>query len=436
VTDCNELFIDFPGFGGRKIQADFGGGDVSSDGGVLLIRQVDRRLGLTQRLSELLPDRRGPERITHSLETLLQQRIYGLALGYEDLNDHDALRQDPLWQTAAERADALGGSSALCRWENRADRQQAWLMHQVLFEQFVARFEVPPEGLVLDFDPTDDRVHGAQVGAHFHGYYGDYCFLPLYVFCGEQLVASYLRPSNADGARHAWAVLALLVKALRKQWPGVRILVRADSGLCRWKVLRWCERHDVDHLVGVAKNPRLNTPAAQLQAEAAAQYEATQQKVRLFGTFGYQAGSWDRPRRVIAKAEHNAHGPNPRYLVTSLQSEPRGLYEAVYCARGEMENRIKGQQLDLFSDRTSCHEWWPNQFRVLLSAFAYVLMETLRRVGLAGTELARAQAGTMRLKLLKIGTVVVRNTRRVRLWYSSAFPLQAVFGQCVARFCG
>jgi hypothetical protein len=436
VTDCNELFIDFPGFGSRKIQADFGGGDVSSDGGVLLVRQVDRRLGLTQRLSELLPDRRDPDRITHSLETLLQQRIYGLALGYEDLNDHDALRQDPLWQTAAERDEALGGSSTLCRWENRAGRQEAWLMHKVLFEQFVARFEAPPEELILDFDPTDDRVHGSQVGAHFHGYYGDYCFLPLYVFCGEQLLVSYLRPSNADGARHAWAVLALLVKALRKHWPGVRILLRADSGLCRWKMLRWCEHHSVDYLVGLAKNQRLNTLSAQLQADAEAQYKATQEKVRLFGTFDYQAGSWDRQRRVIAKAEHNAHGANPRYLVTNLQGEPQGLYEEVYCARGEMENRIKEQQLDLFSDRTSCHEWWPNQCRVLLSSFAYLLMETLRRVGLAGTELARAQAGTLRLKLLKVGTVVVRNTRRVRLWFSSAFPLQEVFRQCVARFSG
>lgn len=436
MTDCNELFIEFPGFGSRKIQADFGGGDVSSDGGVLLVRQVDRRLGLTQRLSELLPDPRDPDRITHSLETLLQQRIYGLALGYEDLNDHDALRQDPLWQTAAERDEALGGSSTLCRWENRAGRKEAWQLHKVLFEQFVARFEAPPEELILDFDPTDDRVHGSQVGAHFHGYYGDYCFLPLYVFCGEQLLVSYLRPSNADGARHAWAVLALLVKTLRKQWPGVRILLRADSGLCRWKMLRWCERHNVDYLVGLAKNPRLNTLSVQLQADAAAQYQATQEKVRLFGTFDYQAGSWDRQRRVIAKAEHNAHGASPRYLVTSLQSEPQRLYEEVYCARGEMENRIKEQQLDLFSDRTSCHEWWPNQFRVLLSSFAYLLMETLRRVGLAGTELARAQAGTIRLKLLKVGTVVVRNTRRVRLWFSSAFPLQAVFRQCVARFCG
>jgi Transposase DDE domain group 1 len=437
VTNCNALPIEFPGFRGRKIQADFGGGQVSSDGGLLLVRQVDRRLGLTQRLGKLLPDPRDPDRITHSLETLLQQRLYGLALGYEDLNDQDALRQDPLWQTAAERDEALGSSSTLCRWENRAGLKEAWLMHQVLFEQFVGSFARPPELLTLDMDPTDDRVHGKQVGAFYHGYYGDYCFLPLYVFCGEQLLVSYLRPSNGDGARHAWAVLALLVKALRKHWPGVRIRLRADSGLCRWKMLRWCERHNVEYVVGLAKNARLNALSAELQAQAEAQYQASQQqKVRLFGELAYQAGSWDRERRVIVKAEHTSKGANPRYVVTNLAGAPQALYEEDYCARGQAENRIKEQQLDLFSDRTSCHGWWANQFRLLLSSFAYVLVETLRRVGLAGTELARAQAGTIRLKLLKIGAVVVRNTRRVRLWLSSAFPWQELFCHCVACFDG
>jgi hypothetical protein len=228
----------------------------------------------------------------------------------------------------------------------------------------------------------------------------------------------------------------LLVKALRKQWPGVRILVRADSGFCRWKMLRWCERHEVHYLVGLAKNARLNALSAPLQAEAEAQYEETKQKARLFTSFDYQAHTWDRPRRVIAKAEHNAHGPNPRYLVTNLEGEPQPLYDERYCGRGEVENRMKEQQLALFSDRTSCHEWWPNQFRLLLSSFAYVLLETLRALGLAGTELARAQAGTLRLKLLKVGAVVVRNTRRVRVALSSAFPLQELFRHCVACFYG
>jgi len=436
VTGSNGSGIEFPGFRGRKIQADFSGGEVSSDGGLLLLRQVDRWLGLTKRLAAVLPDRRDPGRITHGLETLLQQRVYGLALGYEDLNDQDALRHDPLWQTAAERDAPLSSSSTLCRWENRAGRKEAWLMHRVLLEQFVACFEAPPEELLLDFDATDDRVHGAQVGAYFHGYYGDYCFLPLYVFCGEQLLVSYLRPSNCDGARHAWAVLALLVRGLRQHWPNVRILVRADSGFCRWTMLRWCERHGVDYLVGLAKNPRLNALSAALQAQAESQCQATQEKVRLFGEFAYQAHTWDRPRRVLVKAEHTSKGANPRYVVTNRPGGSQGLYEEVYCARGEVENRIKEQQLDLFSDRTSCHQWWANQFRLLLASFAYVLAEALRRIGLTGTELAQAQAGTIRLKLLKTGAVVVRNSRRVRLWFSSAFPFQALFRHCLACFYG
>ena len=231
-------------------------------------------------------------------------------------------------------------------------------------------------------------------------------------------------------------MLALVVRALRQQWPGVRLLLRADSGFCRWKMLRWCERHGIRYVVGLAKNPRLNALSAALQAEAEARYQATKEKVRLFEAFEYQVHPWDRPRRVIAKAEHNAHGPNPRYVVTNVAGEPQPLYDEVYCARGEVENRIKEQQLDLFSDRTSCHAWWPNQFRLLLAALAYVLLEALRALGLAGTELAQAQAGTMRLKLLKVGAVVVRNSRRVRLWLSSAFPLQALFRHCGACFYG
>jgi hypothetical protein len=306
----------------------------------------------------------------------------------------------------------------------------------VLFEQFVGSFEAPPEELILDFDATDDRVHGAQVNAFYNGYYGDYCFLPLYVFCGEQLLVSYLRPSNLDGARHAWAILSLLVQALRRQWPQVRLLLRADSGFCRWKMFRWCERHGVDYLVGVGKNTRLTALSADLRAQAEAQFGQTGEKVRLFGEFSYKAHPWDRERRVLVKAEHNAHGPNPRYLVTNRGELPQELYEVKYCARGEMENHVKAQQLDLFSDRTSCHGWWANQLRLLFSGGAYVLLEALRRLGLEGTELARAQVGTVRLKLLKVGTIVVRNTRRVRLWFSSAFPLQAVFRHCLACFYG
>jgi hypothetical protein len=436
VEEDNQLGFEFPGLGRRKIEANFAGGQVSSDGGVMLLRQVDRWLGFTTRLDRILPDQRNPLFIQHSQESLLRQRIYGLALGYEDLNDHDSLRHDVLWQTATDRAEQLGSCSTLCRLENRAGRKEAWLMHQVLFEQFVKSFSTPPKELILDFDCTDDRVHGMQVGRAFHGYYYDYCFLPLYVFCGEQLLVSYLRPSNIDPAKHAWAILAKLVGALRERWPEVKIILRADSGFCRWKMLRWCEAHQVDYLVGIAKNERLKALSAKLGQRAERKHGKSGEKVRLFKRFKYRAGSWDKKRWIIAKAEHSAQGANPRFVVTNLIGSAQRIYDQIYCARGEMENRIKEQQLGLFSDRTSCHYWWPNQFRLLLSSCAYVLLDALRRLGLQSTELARAQMGTIRLKLLKIGAVITRNTRRVRIWFSSAFPLKRLFKFCLACFYG
>jgi hypothetical protein len=251
--------------------------------------------------------------------------------------------------------------------------------------------------------------------------------LPLYVFCGEQLLVSYLRPSNRDGARHAWAILKLLTQRLREAWPQVRLIVRADSGFCRWKMLRWCERAGVDYIIGLARNRRLEALGAPLMTQAETAYAAALQKQRHFAWIDYKAGTWDRKRRVIAKAEFSAQGRNPRFIVTSLEGDAQALYDEGYCGRGEMENRIKEQQLGLFSDRTSCHSWWANQFRVILSAAAYVLMETIRRVGLRGTQLARAQVGTIRLKLLKVGTVIVRNTRRIRFFFANAYPYQELF---------
>ena len=272
-----------------------------------------------------------------------------------------------------------------------------------------------------------------MAGRYFHGYYGDWCFLPLYVFSGEQLLASYLRPSNIDGARHAWAILKLLVKRLRQEWPGVRIILRADSGFCRWRMLRWCEGHQVDYVIGLAKNARLLRLAGEWMEQSARDFEASGEKQRRFGWLDYQADTWDRERRVIAKAEHSLKGSNPRFVITSLEGEARDVYDQIYCARGEMENRIKEQQLGLFADRTSCHGWWSNQFRLLLSSAAYVLVETIRRVGLKGTELARAQAGTIRLKLLKVGTIILQNTRRIRLLMSSGYPYEELFIKVVAR---
>jgi hypothetical protein len=331
------------------------------------------------------------------------------------------------WQTALERDSELASSPTLCRLEQRVDRRAAVSFHRVLLEKFIASFAEVPEELVLDFDATDDRVHGQQEGRFYHGYYGNWCFLPLYVFCGEQLLVSYLRPSNIDAARHSWAILKLLVERLRQAWPQVRIVMRADSGFCRWKMLRWCEQAGVRYVIGLARNCRLQELGSALMAQAEAAYADTQIKQRRFGWIDYAAATWDKERRVIAKAEVTEKGSNPRFVITNLEGDAQQIYHQVYCARGEMENRIKEQQLGLFSDRTSCHSWWANQFRVILSAAAYVLMETIRRVGLEGSELARAQVGSIRLKLLKIGAVIVRNTRRIRFFLSSAYPYQQLF---------
>ena len=380
-----------------------------------------------------LPDARDPGLITHSQLSLLRQRVYGLALGYEDLNDHERLRTDVVIQTAVERDAALGSQSTLCRLEQRSSREAAVAIHRVLIERFIASFESPPEELVLDFDATDDPVHGRQEGRFFHGYYDGYCSLPLYVFCGDQLLVSYLRRSNIDAARHAWAILALLVRRLRQAWPGVRIVFRGDSGFCRWRMLAWCERHNVHYIVGLARNSRLLARIANHLYMAELNYQDFGEKVRSFTDFRYAAGTWDRERRIIAKIEHGPKGANPRFVVTNLAGDPQTLYDTLYCARGDMENRIKEQQLGLFADRTSCHAWWPNQFRLLLSSLAYVLMETIRRLALKGTELARAQVTTIRLKLLKIGAVISRNTRRVRIALSSAYPYRELFRLATAR---
>ncbi|MFQ5959410.1 MAG: IS1380 family transposase, partial [Alphaproteobacteria bacterium] len=276
-------------------------------------------------------------------------------------------------------------------------------------------------------------VHGHQEGRFFHGYYDHYCFLPLYVFSGDHLLVAYLRPSNIDAARHSLAILGLLVKRLRQAWPEVRIIVRADSGFCRWRTLSWCERAGVGYITGLAKNARLDALAAPAMAEAKARFERTGEKQRLFADLSYAAKTWDKERRVIARLEHGEKGANPRYVVTNLAGDGDDLYDRLYCARGDMENRIKEQQLDLFADRTSCQRWWANQFRLLLASLAYILLQSIRRLGLKGTELARAQARTIRLKLLKIGAVVVRNTRRVRFHLSSACPDKVLFMLAAAR---
>ncbi len=433
MTDCSSDRLSFPACRGRRVEADFDGGAVTSNGGTLLLRQADRRLGLMAAVARRLGDPRQRGKLRHGVADLLRQRVFGIALGYEDLNDHADLRHDLGLQTATGRDRALASAPTLCRFENRAERSWAWAVHEVLVETFIASFADPPEEIVLDMDATDDAVHGGQEGRFFHGYYDGYCFLPLYVFCGDHLLAAYLRPADIDPAKHSLGILKLLVARLRRAWPGVRIVVRADSGFCRWRLMNWCERHDVGYILGLARNTRLAALAAPAMALAEARFAETGAKQRRFAELGYGARSWDRERRAIARLEHGPKGANPRFVVTNLAGDGRDLYERLYCARGEMENRIKEQQLQLFADRTSCHRWWPNQFRLLLASLAYTLIDAIRRRGLAGTDMARAQCATIRLKLLKIGAVIVRNTRRVRFHLSSACPEQDLFRLVAAR---
>ncbi len=433
MTECTQTALQFPRFSRRKIDVSFNGGDITSNGGVQLLRLADERTGLIKAAARAIGDSRRTKSCTHDLESLVRQRVYGISLGYEDLNDHEALRADLALQTALSRDESLASPSTLCRLENRANRNTAVALHKVLIDNFIASYKQAPRRLILDVDATDDRVHGDQEGRFFHGYYDHYCFLPLYVFCGDQLWVSYLRSSKIDGAKHSWAILALLIKRLRQAWPKVEILVRADSGFCRWRMLRWFARHGVDYVIGIAKNPRLHDQSLALRTLAQWRYWMMGEKQRLFSEVRYAAQTWDTPRRVIVKAEHSARGSNPRFVVTNLTGNAQRIYDRIYCARGEMENRIKEQQLGLFADRTSCHTWWANQFRLLLSSLAYTLLETIRRVALHGTALARAQCGTLRLKLLRIGAIVLRNTRRIRLLLSSAYPNRELFCLVAAR---
>lgn len=432
MTKCSPKNFEFPALKNRKVIVNFGGGSVTSDGGILLLKEIDRKLNLTASIAKIFPDKRDPAKIEHSILSMLRQRIYGIAAGYEDLNDHNSLRNDEAWQTAIG-AETLASSPTLCRLENTAHRKLTVDMHEIIFQQFINSFKSPPEELILDFDTTDDIVHGNQVGRFFHGYYENYCFLPLYVFCGKQLLVAHLQPSSQDGAKHAGVILRLLVRRLRQEWPNVRIIFRGDSGFCRQVTLNWCERNSVKYIVGLARNKVLEKQLSSALEQAKQAFVLTGEKQRIFTQFSYKAESWLFSKRVIGKAEYSEQGENPRFVITNIEGDPRALYENIYCARGDMENRIKEQQLGLFADRTSCHNWWPNQLRLLLSSFAYILIERLRAIALAHTELATAQVNTIRLKLFKIGAVILKNTRRIIFKLSSHYPYQSLFNYVYER---
>jgi len=405
---------------------------MTSDGGVMLLSAVDRKLGLIEAASRCIADPRNPLLITHGVRDMLRQRVYGLALGWEDLNDHAALRQDVAVQTAVGVDREVASAPTLCRLEKWADRATAVRLHRLLIEQFVASFKTAPEELVLDFDATDNPLHGQQEQRFFHGYYDSYCYLPLYVFCGQQLLCAYLRPSRIDAAQHTAAILKLLVTRLRQAWPGVRIIFRGDSGFCRQRVINWCERAGVNYIIGLARNPRLEAMVEFAQWALKDDYERTGHKQRLIDEFRYAAQSWPHERRVITRLEWGEQGHNPRFVVTNLDGHATTLYDDLYCQRGEAENRIKEAQVGLFATRTSCHVFAANQLRVLLAALGYVLIERLRALALQGTALATAQVDTLRIRLLKVAAVITRNTRRIRLYLASSWPSAPIFAQAMS----
>jgi len=422
--------ISFPSFKNHSVTAEFSDESVTSDGGILLLREIDKKLGLSKQLSELIPDKRDPNRITHSMQSMLQQRIFGLALGYEDLNDHDNLRKDPAFQTSVDRIDELASSPTLCRLEKTATRKMAVDMNKLLVDHFVSSFSSPPKELILDFDPTDSKIHGAQEGRHYHGYYQHHCFLPLHVYCGHHLLISYLRPSNIDPAKHTWAILALLVKKFRSIWPNVAIIFRGDGAFSRDKIMSWCERYNVGYIIGMRKNPRLIKMTKGLIVRAEKDYEETGEKQRLFDQVFYAAATWKRERKIIIKAEHQLKGPNLRLVVSNLENIlPQTIYDDSYCKRGDMENRIKEIKLDCRANRTSCHSLLSNQFRVMLSSFSYLLLDSVRRIALSNTKLAKAYCSTIRLKLLKIGAMVIKKSNHIHFILSAHFPNKEIFYQ-------
>lgn len=427
MPNCTVESIELGRVGRRVVEAAFDGGDIVSDGGVFLLRQVDQRLGLSEAAARAFGDGRRRLSVTHSVRDMLAQRIYGLCCGWEDVCDHNVLRRDLALQSAVGRAEALASAPTLSRFENATTREQAAALHGVLLDQFIASHATPPQELILDIDATHMPLHGAQEKSHFHRYYDNYCYLPLYVFCGQDLLACVLRPSSRDPASVLSALVKLIAQRLRQVWPDTRIIVRGDSGFCRPAALRRFDKWGVHYIIGLQKNSALLARVEMAELALAEAYQAAGTKQRMIGQFDYGAKSWDRERHVVARLEHDARGANPRFVVTSLEGDCAALYEQLYCARGEAENRIKEAQLDLFGRRASCHRYQANQMRLLLAALAYTLMINLRRLALRDTELERACTATIRTKLLKIGAAVVRNTRRVRVLLASQHPLKHVF---------
>jgi len=458
-TECNSQPILFQELGRREVIADFNGGNITSDGGGLLLRDINRGRRIIERFAGCFSDFRSPKHIEHTVEELLAQRVFGIALGYEDLNDHDRLRCDPLLAALVGKADPLGenrkreedkgnalaGKSTLNRLEltpvdaDHESRYKKIVYHRerieyFFVEMFLNSFKKALREIILDVDTTDDAIHGNQEGRFFHGYYDGYCYLPLYIFCGEQLLSAQLRCADMDGAAGCKDELERIVGQIRQRWPLTRIVIRGDSGFCRDEIMSWCEaQEDVFYIFGMAKSSRLRRKLHKAMRQARNRFTATGKAARTFKTFRYRTRkSWKRERTMVGKAEYMDKGENPRFIVTNLPRDyasGQELYERIYCGRGDMENRIKEQQLWLFADRTSTALMRSNQLRLWFSGVAYVLITELRRIGLRGTEMEKAQVGTIRTRLFKIGALIKVSVRRVLVTMSSAYPYAALFRQ-------
>jgi hypothetical protein len=445
-TQCSRDLFGYEVIEGRQVVAAFDGGEVTSDAGALLLGVADRAISLVSRFAACFDDGRAQAQVEHTVEAMIVQRVFGIALGYEDLVDHDQLRHDPVLATLAgkltvkrQNCAPLAGKSTLNRLEHTPAGASRYhkighdraAIERLFVDLFLEAHKAPPRRIVLDLDATDDPLHGHQEGRFFHGYYDCHCYLPLYVFCGGQLLAAKLRRSNIDASAGAVEEIERIVVQIRARWPRVEILLRADSGFAREALMSWCEANRVDYVFGLARNERLVGAIADELALAEAESLAQSGPARRFADFAWRTlDSWSRHRRVVAKAEHLPKGSNPRFVVTSLpagESDARTLYEDVYCARGQVENRIKEQQLDLFADRTSAATMRANQLRLWFASFAYVLLDALRRIGLRHTQLAAATCGTIRLKLLKIGAQVRISVRRIKVAMASACPYQTEY---------
>lgn len=449
-THCKTERVELQGLGKREVIADFEGGEITSDGGAVILREVEERTGIIEEFSKCFEDHRDQRYVKHPLKDLLAQRIFAICPGYEDLNDHEELRNDIGLSIAVGKKEVstegektlLAGKSTLNRLElvpksiEEIDRHHkiiydAEAIEQFFVDVFLDSYEEAPERIILDLDPTDDPLHGNQEGRFFHGYYGCYCYLPLYMFCGDNILFAGLRQSNMDGSEGSVEALEKIVVRIRQRWPEVRVVVRGDSDFSREHIMCWCEDNDVDYVFGIAKNARLKRKLKKQLEKARRKYLRTGKAARFFHDFGYRTlKSWSRSRRVVGKAEHLEKGSNPRFVVTSFsrqEVDARTLYEDIYCARGDMENRIKEQQLALFADRTSAATMRANQLRLWFSAVAYMLMTELRKVGLKGTEYARAQCDTIRNKLFKIGGLIKISVRKIWFHLSSAYPYWKLF---------